>query len=477
MTTRIIHSYLFCWALSGALACGSSEKEPSGGPGASCEPGSPGICDDGLSCDPLATGSGNVCGAPVTLRGEVSDALTQDTLAGARLMALNAQGVPVGNVAVSDAEGHYELIVPAPRNADGSVATDALWTLNVSAAGYEMFPAGPRPAVPISGHQSSGERPLIDAANTRVTLLPLPDAASLDRQIQGNLAGADAGGTLVVAEGGPSPAPYTIAAQDGSFVLFNVPAGEFQIAGYRQGRQFEATAADTRAGSVSQLTLPSSDQPLGEVSGNVTIVNAPGGSMTSVVLVPESVFDATLARGPVPFGLRAPEAPSMPSIQSAFNMTGVPRGDYVVLAAFENDQLVRDPDASIAGTDIQRVAVTSGQTVAMDQSFKITEHLAIVGPGANELDVVPGTPTFRWADDSSEDRYEIELYSALGDLIWADRAVAGVSGSATVEHPYAGPALVSGMVYQFRVTSFHDRRGTATAISRSEDLRGVFSYE
>jgi hypothetical protein len=33
------------------------------------------------------------------------------------------------------------------------------------------------------------------------------------------------------------------------------------------------------------------------------------------------------------------------------------------------------------------------------------------------------------------------------------------------------------MIYQFRVTSFRDRRGTPTAISRSEDLRGVFSYE
>jgi hypothetical protein len=32
------------------------------------------------------------------------------------------------------------------------------------------------------------------------------------------------------------------------------------------------------------------------------------------------------------------------------------------------------------------------------------------------------------------------------------------------------------MIYQFRVTSFRDQRGEATAISRSEDLRGVFEY-
>jgi hypothetical protein len=149
----------------------------------------------------------------------------------------------------------------------------------------------------------------------------------------------------------------------------------------------------------------------------------------------------------------------------------------VVLAAFENDLLVRDPDTSIGGTSLQRITVADGQAVTMAESFKITEHLAIVGPGAEGPEAVSGAPVFRWSDDSSEDRYELELYSALGDLVWSDRAVPGVSGSSTVEHTYAGPALVPGMIYQFRVTSFRDRRGTPTAISRSEDLRGVFSYE
>src|SRR4029079_15382608 len=129
------------------------------------------------------------------------------------------------------------------------------------------------------------------------------------------------------------------------------------------------------------------DQALGNVSGNVSIVNAPGGSQTSVVLVPESVFDPTLERGPVPFGLPAPEPPALPSVSGAFGMNDVPDGRYVVLAAFENDQLVRDPDSAIGGTDIQRVTVAGGGTVSMEQSFKITEGLGIVGPGAQEPEV------------------------------------------------------------------------------------------
>ena len=112
----------------------------------------------------------------------------------------------------------------------------------------------------------------------------------------------------------------------------------------------------------------------------------------------------------------------------------------------------------------------------MGESFKITEHLAIVAPGADTPEVVTGPVVFRWADDSSEDRYELELYTALGELIWEDRAVPSVSGRGDVELDYSGPALVSGMIYQFRVTSFRDQRGDATAISRSEDLRGVFEY-
>jgi hypothetical protein len=475
MTIRFSSRLALCWAFCGALACGDSKKDAEGGPGASCDVAED-ACQAGLSCDPLADGSGNVCGPSLSLRGEVSDALSGAPLEAARVIALDASGAPVGDVAVSDAAGAYSVHVPAPRNRDGSVARDASWTLSASAAGYQAFPAGPRPAIPISGDQV-GAAGVIEAANTGVSLLPLANPAALDRKIEGRLAGADAGGTLVVAEGGASPAPYTIAAADGSFVLFNVPVGEFEVAGYRRGKQFEPTAADTRSGSVSQLTLNASDAALGDISGSVNIVNAPGGSSTSIVLVPESVYDAAQERGPVPLGLRAPDAPGTPSIQGAFQLSGVPNGRYVVLAAFENDQLVRDPDTGIGGTTIQHVEMTGAGAVSMDQSFKVTEHLAIVSPGAERPESVTGTPVFRWADDSSEDRYELELYSALGDLIWADRNVPGVSGSGSVERAYAGPTLTSGMIYQFRVTSFRDRRGTPTPITRSEDLRGVFSLE
>jgi hypothetical protein len=476
-----ILAYSSLLSLSFALAaCGSDESDEKGAVGDTCALESS-ECDSGLSCDPLVSGDGYVCATPVTLKGVVTDALTGDTLASSRVVVLSAEGAPVGDVVYTGEDGAYSVAVSAPRNPDGSLAQDAKWTLTVSAQGYEVFPAGPRPAVPIAATQATagedeGSR-VIDAANTQVGLLPLSNPESFGRQISGSISADAPGGTLVVAEGALVPAPYAIASRTGEFTIYNVPDGSFELVGYKRGQQLTPSAVDVSNDSREGVVIESSDVTLGGVSGNVNIVNAPGGSLTSVVLVPQSVFDTRLERGPIPLGLRAPGAPSAPSINGAFDFDDVPLGDYVVLAAFENDALVRDPDSSIGGTSLQTVNVTSGESVVMSESFKITEHLAIVGPGADTPEAVGAPVTFSWADDSSEDRYELELYTALGDLVWEDRAINGVSGSANVDLAYSGPALVPGMVYQFRVTSFRDGQGEPTAISRSEDLRGVFEFQ
>jgi hypothetical protein len=472
-----IRTVLFCPPLLAAvleLAACSSEDEPRAGrAGDVCTLDGESACEERLVCDPRADGTAYVCGEEAVIRGSVSDALSDSALAGGRVVVLAEDGSPASDVVYTDGDGRYSAVVTAPRNADGSVADTAKWTLAVSAQGYVPFPAGPRPALPLSASQL--EAGVLQAPSSDVTLLPLSNPESYARQISGTIATTSPGGTLVVAEGGAGVAPHAIASRSGEFTIFNVPSGMFELAGYKRGQQLGTTSVDAREGSVSDARLEGSDVSLGGVSGNVNIVNAPGGSLTSVVLVPASVFDTRLERGPIPFGLRAPGLPEAPSINGAFEFAQVPLGDYVVLAAFENDGLVRDPDLSIGGTTLQRVTVGGAESVVMDQSFKITEHLAILGPGVETPDAVRGSLSFTWADDSSEDRYELELYTALGDLVWEQRAIPGGRGQ-SVELPYSGPALVPGMVYQFRVTSFRDRSGVATAISKSEDLRGVFEY-
>src|SRR5690606_23973717 len=187
------------------------------------------------------------------------------------------------------------------------------------------------------------------------------------------------------------------------------------------------------------------------VTGNVNIVNAAGGSVTSVVLVVESTFSDTFGRGEVPPGLRAPRS-GAPDVAGSFTIEGVPDGRYVVLAAFENDLLVRDPDTNIAGTDYVTIEVDGDGSLDIADAFKVTEALAVVSPGATTPEAVSGMVDLVWQDDSSEEYYVVVVYNAYGEEVWRDDMVPGVSGSDNVTVPYGGP-LETGMYYQFRASS------------------------
>ena len=228
---------------------------------------------------------------------------------------------------------------------------------------------------------------------------------------------------MVVAEGlgAPGQAPYTIADASGDYIIYNVPDGTATVRGYRSELELEPVEVEVAGEAVTDVHLEATGEGvegLGSVSGSVNIVNAPGDSATSVVLVPVSVFNEALERGPVPFGLRAPAPPEAPSVTSGFEIPGVPAGDYKVLAAFENDDLVRDPDDSIAGTAIQEISLGSGETVDVPEAFKVTEHIAVISPGADEPEIVDPIPTLIWADDSSETHYSVIVFDALGNVMW-----------------------------------------------------------
>jgi hypothetical protein len=191
-----------------------------------------------------------------------------------------------------------------------------------------------------------------------------------------------------------------------------------------------------------------------------------------VVLVVASTFNEVTVRGEVPRGLRTPKTGS-PNVNGSFTISGVPDGTYKVLAAFENDGLVRDPDTNIAGTQIVEVTV-SGNATTLPTSFKITGALDVVSPGNGDVPTeISGTPTLVWADDSSEDYYTVEVFDSFGNVVWSDPNVPGVSGSGTVSVVYGGPALEPGRTYQFRAMSWRDATGGASPISTTEDLRGI----
>ena len=350
-----------------------------------------------------------------------------------------------------------------------------------------------RPALPIdSGEAMSTEAGWrIESAVTDVALIPLPADQQGLTTIEGSILAQDRSNAVLVVAEGAGAGISAVSDKSGAYTIFNVPDGSYEVKGYRAGVQLVPESVEVAGAPVIDVNLVASEDGLGTINGNIQIVNAPGGLKTSVVLVVESTFSETFIKGEVPFGLRAPLS-GPPDVDGAFVIDDVPAGDYVVLASFENDDLVRDPDQAIAGTGLVRVTMPGpGQNITLDESFKVTEALAVLSPGAEEPEPVSGNVTLSWADDSSEKFYTVTVYNAYGDLVWC-RARADVlsllnldscdepevpeGNGADVMVPYNGP-LEPGMYYQFRATSWREPGGGPTPISQTEDLRGVFYVE
>ncbi len=439
--------------------------------GGECDPEND-FCDPSLTCAEITDGT-HACYRPLVFRGRVLDSTDQSAIEGAHVIGLDDESVAVTDVAVSAADGTYSLEVPVVRETDGT-PVDAAFTLRGSADGYQTFPGGIRTALPIhtSTATESDDSWVVQGTLTDVVLIPLADPSAPRISVSGHvMADTGVGGVLVVAEGADGGIS-AVSDASGAYTIFNVPPGEYEVHGYAAGLQLTPASITAADADLTDVDLGAANGSLGSVSGSVNIVNAFGGAATSVVLVVESTFSDTFARGEVPPGLRAPRT-GAPSITGAFTIDDVPDGRYVVLAAFENDRLVRDPDTNIAGTQIVHIEVTGGAPVTLSTSFKVTEALPVVTPGADLPEAVTTAPTLTWGDDSSEEYYSVQVFNAYGDMVWEDTNVPSVSGSANVSVAYGGP-LESGMYYQFRATSWRAPGGNPAPISTTEDLLGVF---
>lgn len=471
------------------FACGDDDDdEPKG-----CTVGDNSGCDDGFECQAVAGGDpacfcsidrnsgcgekgdqyvceategGNSdCYLPLYVKGMVFDLADNTPIEGARVVARDANNAADSGVAVTDAAGVYSLRVAAPRRADGTIAPKAVF-IRADAAGYQTFPTPPRIALPVQLEQAAGEPLTVESTAADVGMIKLSSTAGLGT-IRGKVHHDAPRGTLVVAGGAVNAGGGVtgVADFDGTYAVFNVPAGSVGVRGYKANVQLDSTTADVKADAVTEgVDLHAVDKATSTVDGKVEIVNPGDGQDTSVIFVVDETFNPTALHGEAPPGLRV-----FP-VAGAFTLAGVPDGNYVVLAAFENDNLVRDPDTAIGGTSIVHITVAGNMVI--DESFKVTGSLDVVSPD-KEMPV-SGTPTFIWSDDSGEDHYEIRVFDAFGTKVWEDLAIPGVSGSSTVEVQYGGPALTAGLVYQFRATSI--KQG-GTPISQTEDLRGTFLFQ
>lgn len=429
-------------------------------------------CAPGLACEATESGEDR-CHTALYVQGQVFDSASLDAIEGAQIIAFNEEGSALSDVSVSDAAGTYRLQIPALRDAEGA-PVQQFFTLRGSAADFQTFPGGLRTALPIDATTAVADAEdgglVIDTAQTDVALLQLPEDEQGFSSISGRVdIDGGLGGVLVVAESDPDTGISGVSARDGAFTIFNVPPGEYQLRGYIAGTQVEPEPVTMADAAVEDVVLTESADGLKDVSGQIQIVAASGGLQSSVVFVVASTFDETSVRGEVPAGLRAPRS-GAPTIDGAWTIEGVPAGDYYVLAGFENDELVRDPDEGIAGTELVRTTIEAGEgSFEVTPSFKVTAALDTVSPGAEGPEGLSEPPTLTWGPASNAQSYNVVVFNAYGDIVWEANDIPPAGGSANLSVAYDGP-FEDGMYYQFRATAYR----ADSAIATTEDLRGVF---
>ncbi len=473
-----------------AAGCGSSSSNSSG----SCNPAGASSCLSGQVCEPVS-GGGTVCAAPVQLSGKVFDLATINGIANARVVALDPNQAPLAPASITDVNGNYTITVPATRTSSGSPTGSV--TLRADAAGYQTFPSGLRVAIPVdlsTATLTSGTYKVTIATNIGLAALPAGNYAAL----HGTVAAAPAkGGILVVAApatGGTGVSGF--ADQSGAYYVYNLPVAgggtSWTIQPYAQGANYAPSvtlpltlmpgddkAVNFTVSSTAPYTLTGTVQFTGQ--------NLPTYPQTSVILVVKSTYEPILHRGWAPPGLRDG---NVTTTSPSFTISGVPDGDYLVLAAFENDGMVQDPgqgstglyEAVVSGGALTVVFLNGTLQSNKLIAFKVTGAVSLAAPFTGTYDSAPwpassNAPTFDWVAYPSTVQYDVEVIDQLGNIACQKTGIPGNTVPLAFTwstSDCSAATAASGAWYQFVVKAYQNGTSGLALASFSEDLKGVF---
>lgn len=288
---------------------------------------------------------------------------------------------------------------------------------------------------------------------------------------------------LIVATASDGTLLSTIVGPDGDYVLHNVPAGSTMLNTYLGSYNFDT------AGPITVTADANTDQDIaavgpaaGEISGHVSFTSISGDIIDVTLLHPET-RDAL------------PKLRTFTDADGNYHMTGVPNGEFEIIASLENDGYVLDPDESVT-QGIPMVVISEAAPVITGEQFKVTGSIELTNPPSNTDGIIPelgDMPLFAWIKASSyasADYYVVEVVDESGDTIWGgfDAAmnfmplVTVPQGNApSVTYNYDGTATLALLEperhYQLRVyavvTDLTDPKGYRL-LSASETLDGIF---
>jgi hypothetical protein len=390
-------------------------------------------------------------------------------IANANILLLDSTGDPVSNY-TSDADG------VATRN-NLRVGT---YQLKVSANSYSPSPTPSVPPLPVNIVKNT-------TTEITVTLFPHPLAASGTLgTISGkvvNGAGKGIAGALVVADDGSNPVS-TLSASDGSYILYNIPAGDVDLTAFITGFNFPVyTPVTVTAATVtSDQVIQAESTATGSISGKVNFVAGAAAVAVDVTLLHPGTNEV------IP-GMRV-------YIDNGDNyqMNGIPNATFQIIASLENDGDVLDPDIAVT----QGIPTITVNTDSQEKDFKVTGAIELDVPATPVNGIVPelnDAPVFEWHQASSYSNvteYVVEVVDESGNTVWG--GFDSSTGMPLVTVPKTDPVSVgynfdatatiapleSGRYYQLRVYASKDDNTTPLnfkLISSTENLDGVFRVQ
>lgn len=395
-----------------------------------------------------------------TLKGTVTASSNSQVLGNVRVTVYDANtNAPIGSSVLTLSNGTYQIqLLPGT------------YYLNLSKQGYNGIPAAGITPVPVT------------VALETVTVNDFqmqPSSVVNGGSISGKVITSDGNavaGVLVVASyltNGYS----TVTGADGTYYIYNVPAGTYQVQGflanYNSPAQSVAVTASTEStGKNITMTLGAT----GSVTGTVSFLATNNGEVDVTLINP-------LTKETIP-GLVTK------TVGGAYLISKIPNGTYIARASYSNDTYVVDPDWILKNGE-PMVIITGGNAVA--QNFSVTGAVMLVSP-TNALtttipvEVIGSTPTFTWLAYSSTSDYVIEVSDINGNVIWGGFTKTGLTTTKNLplilkaqlsivfnSDGTATTTLKSKSTYRWRIYASKDDTALGwKLISVSEEQQGLF---
>ncbi len=220
----------------------------------------------------------------IKIKGKVFSLEDSSAIRNAIVFAVNKADGQSSDMAVTGADGSYEVEIEATREGRKKPVSGS-WELNVSAEQYMAVPSFIRPsiAIKIDNFIPEENRNTYSDTLTDIGLAPLNESEEIFT-VSGSVEGGETG-ALVVLEGcNEAPCPYGYTAKRGAFTIFNVKQGNYSTAAYKKDFSYEPTAVEISEDmdnvvvnkKLKNIVMAATIQPTPKVQPRFTVWRGPG---------------------------------------------------------------------------------------------------------------------------------------------------------------------------------------------------------